>query len=321
MKHRLPHAAALAALLFACTVARADFPERTIQVLVPFPPGGVVDSVARRFSETLADLVKQPAVVLNKDGASGIVAMEALANAAPDGYTLSFSPNGPLTIQPSLRKVPYTLESFRPICQVSVITYVLVVNPTSPITNLAQFIARAKGNAGNTGDNGAKAAIGGVGTLPHFALLELARASDTKMLIVPYRGDPGVSLAVKGGEIDAGVLGVDTALAQGFRIIAAFSAQRLPFLPDTPTAREQGFDVVATSNTGLFAPRAIPSAAAGKLESTCAAITQDPRFTKALAQFKQEAAYLPGEKFGAVLAKDAADKRKLIEATGIKQDQ
>lgn len=315
MKPWLRHLAAMAFLLLASTAAHADFPERSLQVLVPFPPGGVVDSVARRFSETLTGILEQPVVVFNKDGASGIVAMEALANAAPDGYTLSFAPNGPLTIQPSLRKVPYTLDSFRPICQVSVVTYVLVVDPKGPITSLAQFIARARS------EGGAKAAIGGVGTLPHFALLQLALAGNTKFLIVPYRGDPGVSLAVKGGEIDAGVLGVDTALAQGFRIIAAFSPQRLPFLPDTPTAREQGFDVVASSNTGLFAPKAIPNAAASKLETSCAKVTQDPRFTKALAGFKQEAAYLPGDRFAAVLAKDAEEKRKLIEITGIRKDQ
>lgn len=151
------------ALLAVSASARAEYPERPIQVIVPFPPGGVVDSVARRFSEVLSDQLKQSAVVMNKDGASGIVAMEFLANAAPDGYTLAFSPNGPLTIQPSLRKTTYDLKSFRPVCQVSTITYVLVVPPNSPVTNLQQFVARAKG------EGGVKFAIGGVGTLPHFA--------------------------------------------------------------------------------------------------------------------------------------------------------
>jgi len=302
-------------LLLFCVSAYAEYPEKALQVIVPFPAGGVVDSVARRFSEVLADQVKQPAVVVNKDGASGIVAMELLANAPPDGYTLAFSPNGPLTIQPSLRKTTFDLKTFRPICQVSTITYVLVVPPSSPVTNLAQFVARAKGA------EGVKFAIGGVGTLPHFASLELQKASGTKFLTVPYRGDPGVTLAVKAGEVDAGVLGVDTALAQGFRIIAAFAPQRLAFLPDAPTAREQGFDVVSTSTTGLFAPKQIPSQVAGKLEAACAAITKEARFVAAMSQFKQEAAYLPGDKFNAALTVDAEEKRKLIEAVGIKQDQ
>lgn len=303
------------ALLAMPALARAEYPERPLQVIVPFPPGGVVDSVARRFSEVLSDQLKQSVVVMNKDGASGIVAMDLLANAAPDGYTLAFSPNGPLTIQPSLRKTTYDLKSFRPVCQVSTITYVLVVPPNSPVTNLQQFVARAKG------EGGVKFAIGGVGTLPHFASLELQKASNTKFLTVPYRGDPGVTLAVKAGEVDAGVLGVDTAMAQGFRIIAAFAPQRLVFLPDAPTAREQGFDVVATSTTGLFAPRQVSSQVAAKLETACATVTKEPRFTAAMAQTKQEAAYLPSDKFTAALATDAENKRKLIETVGIKQDQ
>ncbi|MEO8754454.1 MAG: tripartite tricarboxylate transporter substrate binding protein [Casimicrobiaceae bacterium] len=315
MKSRHPAWWAALALLPLCVSVHAEYPERALQVIVPFPAGGVVDSVSRRFSEVLADIVKQPVVVLNKDGASGIIAMDLLANAPPDGYTVAFSPNGPLTIQPSLRKTTYDLKSFRPICQVSVITYVLVVPATSPITNLQQFVARAKSEAG------VKLAIGGVGTLPHFASLELQKATSTKFLTVPYRGDPGVTLAVKAGDVDAGVLGVDTALAQEFRIVAAFSPQRLPFLPAAPTAREQGFDVVAASTTGLFAPGRVPSQVAGKLEAACAAITRDARFVAALGQFKQEAAYLPGEQFTAALAADAEEKRKLIEAVGIKQDQ
>lgn len=315
MKRSIRAAIVAGIALLGSALAHADYPERTIQVLVPFPPGGVVDSVARRFSETLAELLKQPVVVLNKDGASGIVAMEALVNAAPDGYTLAFSPNGPLTIQPSLRKTPYELSSFRPICEVSEITYVLVVAPTSPITNLAQLMTRAKTDAG------ARTAFGGVGTLPHFALVELAKAGNAKFLNVPFRGDPGVTLAVKSGEVDAGVLGVDTALAQGFRIIAAFAPARVSFLPDVPTAREQGFDVVAISNTGLFAPKNVSGPVADKLEAACATVVKEQRFAKALQQFKQESAYLPGQQFTSLLAKDAETKRKLIETSGIKQDQ
>lgn len=315
MKSRYLVRWALIALLPLCMPARAEYPEHTVQVLVPFPAGGVIDSVSRRFSELMAPLVKQPVIVVNKYGGSGIVAMEVLANSAPDGYTLVFSPNGPLTIQPSLHKTTYDLNTFRPICQVSVVYYVLVALPTSPITNLQQFIARAKSDAG------VKLAIGGLGTLPHFASLQLQKASNTKFLTVPFRGDPGVTLAVRAGDVDVGVLGVDTALAQGFRIIAAFAPQRLSYLPDAPTAREQGFDVVAMSNTGLLAPKQVGNQIAGKLEAACAAVTKDARFADAMTQFKQEAAYLPGDKFSAVLVADAEEKRKLIEATGIKMDQ
>jgi tripartite-type tricarboxylate transporter receptor subunit TctC len=309
------HIPVTVALLLVCTLARAEYPDHTVQVLVPFPAGGVVDVVGRRFSDMMADILKQPMVILNRDGASGIIAMQALANAPSDGYTLAFAPNGPLTIQPSLRKVPYAVDSFRPICQVSVVTYVLVVSPNSPVQNLRDFVARAKS------EGELKAAIGGVGTVPHFVLLGLAQAAHTRFLIVPYRGDPGVTVAIKSGDVEGGVLGVDTAIAQGFRILAVFAPQRLAFLPDTPTAAEQGMAVQGNSTTGLFAPRGVSKAIADKLESACKTVTADPRFANALLQFKQEAAYLPSADFGAALQRDADEKRKLIEASGIKQEK
>jgi tripartite-type tricarboxylate transporter receptor subunit TctC len=304
-----------AALLVAPLPGFADYPDRPLQLIVPFPAGGTVDVVARKFAESLGDVVGQSVVVLNRDGASGVVGTQAVANAAPDGYTLGFEPNGPLTVQPALKKVPYSLATFRPICQVFVYPYVLAVKEDRPTTSLKDFVNRAKGA------NPIKYGFGGIGTAPHFAMLQLAQAGGIKPLGVPYRGDPPVALALKSGDIDAAVLTVEVARQQGFKLLAVLFDTRLPVLPNVPTAREQGFDVVAVTNAGLIAPGKIPANVAQKLEASCAAAVQSPKFQASMKQLEQQIAYLPGDKFSTALAADAQAKRRLIESSGIKLEE
>jgi tripartite-type tricarboxylate transporter receptor subunit TctC len=306
---------ALAALLAVTGSARAEYPERPVQVIVPFPAGGVVDIVARKFAEAFTEVVGQMVVVVNRDGASGVVGTQAAANASPDGYTLAFDPNGPLTVQPSLRTTPYGLASFRPVCQVFSYPYVLAVAEKSPISSLNDFVAKAKSGATLT------YAFGGVGTAPQFAALQLSQNAGIKLLGVPFRGDPPASVGLKGGEVDSAVLTVEIARQLQFKILAVFAEKRLSVLPSIPTAREQGFDVVASTTAGLLAPARIPADVAKKLDAACEKATQSPKFVSGMKQLEQQIAYLPGDKFGAALAADADTKRRLIERSGIKQEQ
>jgi tripartite-type tricarboxylate transporter receptor subunit TctC len=309
-------AALVAAVLqWGPAAAWADYPDRPLQMIVPFPAGGTVDVVARRFAESLAETLGQPVAVLNRDGASGVIGTQAVGSAAPDGYTVGFDPNGPLTVQPSLKKVPYSLATFRPICQVFVYPYVLAVKEDSPIASLKDFVTRARNAAA------IKYGFGGVGTAPHFAMLQLSQAGGMKPLGVPYRGDPPVAVALKTGEVDAAVLTVEVARAQGFRLLAVFFDKRLVVLPDVPTAREQGFDVVATTNAGLIAPAKIPAKVAQRLESACSATLQGSKFQAGMKQLEQQIAYLPGDKFLDALAADEQAKRRLIESSGIKREE
>jgi tripartite-type tricarboxylate transporter receptor subunit TctC len=294
--------------------AIAAWPERPIEFIVPFPAGGTVDVVARRFGEAFAEAIGQPAVIVNRDGGSGVIGIQAVANAQPDGYTLSFTPNGPLTVQPSLRKTPFSMASFRPICQVFTYPYVLAVAENSPIHSLADYINAAKG--GNL-----DYAFGGVGTAPQFAALQLQQAAGVKMLGVPYRGDPPGAMALKGGEVKSAILTVEGARQQKFRMLAVFAEQRIPALPNVPTARELGYDVVASTMAGLIAPAKIGDDVAKSLEAACAKAVQGPRFVAAMKQMEQNIAYLPGDRFQAVLASDTESKKKLIETSGIRLEQ
>jgi tripartite-type tricarboxylate transporter receptor subunit TctC len=315
MRFRQLSLATFTLLVALALPSRAEYPDRPIQLIVPFPAGGGVDVVGRKFAEVMTELLKQPVAVINRDGASGVIAMEFVANAAPDGYTLAFSPNGPITIQPYLKKLPYDPAALKPICQVVEAFYVLAVPPGSNLANLKDLVARAKTPPG------VKYAIGGIATLPHFVMLQLAKTTGGDYLGVPYRGDPRVVVALRANEVDVGVLTGETIAAQGFRTLAVFSEQRLPVLPDVPTAREQGFDVVGKTIVAVYAPKGVPEAIAQRLEATCSAVTRSEKFQSAMKLLKQEPAFLPGPKLAEALAADGAQKRQLIDATGMKQEQ
>ena len=312
MRYRM--LAVVAALVVLSGSARAEFPERPIQWVVPFPAGGTLDVVARRFAESFAEAVGQSVVVVNRDGASGVIGTQVVANASPDGYTLAFDANGPLTVQPSLHKTPYGLSSFRPVCQVSSYSYALAVPENSPIESLKDFVAKAKGGT-------IKYAFGGVGTAPQFAAIQLSQAAGIELFGVPYRGDPPAVLGLKGGDVDAAVLTTEVARQQKFKILAVFADRRLSVLPEVPTAREQGFDVTAFTTAGLLAPAKIRDADARKLDVACDKAAHSPKFVAAMKQLEQQVAYLPGKEFGAALAADTEVKRRLIQTSGIKQEK
>lgn len=311
-----PFSAALL-LAGACCAAAAEWPERPVQMVVPFPAGGTIDAVARGFAQALSGELRQPVAVVNRDGGSGTIGAVAVANAAPDGYTLAFMPNGPLTVQPALNsRLPYALAKFKPVCQVFSYPYVLAVRQDSGYRSLREFVAAAR-----AAKNPLSYGFGGVGTAPHFAMLQLAQAVDAKFLGAPYRGDPPVAVALKGGEVDAAVLTVEVAARLGFRMLAVFADRRLPALPQVPTAREQGAEVVAVTFAGLVAPAGLPADAARRLEAACAAAVRAGEFEEGMKRSGQAVDWLGSERFEAALRADADDKRKLIESSGIRSEQ
>jgi tripartite-type tricarboxylate transporter receptor subunit TctC len=315
MTHRLALLLA-AACLGPFPAGAAPWPERPLQLVVPFPAGGTVDMAGRQFAQALAAQLKQPVAVLNRDGGSGTIGTTAVASAAPDGYTLGFIPNGPLTVQPTLnRKLAYSLDSVKPVCQVFSYPYVLAVRRDSPHATLQDFLAAAQ-----AAPKPLAYGFGGVGTAPHFAMLQLGQASRTKFLGVPYRGDPPTAVALKGGEVEAAVLTVEVARQLGFKLLAVFDGKRQAALPQVPTAAEQGADVVAATTVGLFAPAATPPAVLSTLASACAAVTRSAAFRAGMQKMNQSVDALDATRFEAALRADTEIKRRLIESSGIRQE-
>ena len=307
--------------LLSCALAlggpawsQAGWPDHPIQFIVPFPAGGGIDVIARPFAERFGELLHQAVVVIARDGASGTIGMGAVASARPDGYTLAFSPSGPLTIQPHvIPTLAYKPESLQPICQLFASEYVLAVRADSPYKSLDDFVKAAKARPGKL-----TYGFGGVATSPHLAIAEFANAAHLDMLGVPFRGDPAAILALRAGDIDSATLNIGLAKAQRFRALATFAEKRQAEYPDTPTMKEAGFQVVSTAYGGLIGPKGMPADVVNKLEAACETAGKDERFQNAVRQASQEPIYRNAADFARVLAEDSRIKQDVIKRAGIK---
>ena len=304
----------IACALSGMTFAQDAWPNRPIQLIVPFPAGGGVDVIARPFAEMFGELLHQSVVVVPRDGAAGTIGTGVVAAAKPDGYTLAFTPNGPITVQPHvISTLAYKPENLMPLCQIFAVQYVLAVRPDSPYTTLSDLIAAAKAQPGRVSYG-----FGGVATAPHLAISQLTIAAHIDMLSVPFRGDPQAIVALKSGEIDSAMLNVGGARAQGFRTLATFADVRQAEIPDTPTVKELGYPVVSSAFGGLFAPKGLPAEIAKRIEATCEKVVADERYRRAVRQASQEPVYRNSVEFARVLADDYAIKGEVVKRAGIR---
>lgn len=259
--HFLKTSLLLIASLVALTAqAQQAYPEKPIKLIVPWPAGGSSDTAARLIAKHLQDRLKQTVLIDNKPGASGNIGTQAVAKAAPDGYTLLLS-SGPFSVNPSLyRSLPFnTLRDFTPIAQVSLIPSVLVVLPSFPASNMAEFVALAK----NKSSPMAYASPGN-GTAQHLAMELLRQKADLSLTHVPYKGGAPALSDLLGGQVPALISGfpeVATYLKSSrLRALAVTTATRSSLLPDVPSLLELGLaDSGSAGWSGFHAPAGTPS--------------------------------------------------------------
>ncbi|WP_395703364.1 tripartite tricarboxylate transporter substrate-binding protein [Aquabacterium sp.] len=240
----------------------------SLKIVVGFAPGGSVDALARQVAETLQTALGRPALVENRTGAAGRLAIEQVKASTPDGDTLLLVPHGPVTLFPHVFKsLKFDMEKdFVPVTRIATGDYALSIGPAAPAKDLAGFIAWAK----TAGD---KASFGspGAGTLPHLLGVSVARAIGTTMTHVPYRGSAPAMTDLAGGQIAAVLSPVTEALplhsAGKIRIIATAGATRSPFLQGVPTLKESGIDIDVPLWFALYAPAATPAATLAKLRT------------------------------------------------------
>ncbi len=307
-------ALALAALPGVDGFAQSNWPDRHIQLIVPYPAGGGVDVIARPFAEVFGELLHQSIVVMPKPGASGTIGMAAVAQAKPDGYTIAFTANGPITIQPHvLPSLSYKSDDVVAVCQAFAVQYVLAVRADSPYRTFAEYIDAAKAQPGRISYG-----FGGVATAPHLAMSQLVIGAKLDVLGVPFSGDPQAILALRSGQIDSATLNIGGAKAQGFRILATFADARQPEIPDVPTVRELGYDVVSSAFGGLFAPKGTPADVISKMDAACAKTVADERYRRAAVDASQQPLYRNAADFARVVATDYNVKRDVVKRAGIK---
>lgn len=280
---------------------------------MPWPAGGTIDVMARPLTERFSEIFGQSFVVVPRDGAAGVIGTTAIANARPDGYTLGFNTTGPLTVQPHLVKdITYKLEQFAMICQAFTAPLGLAVIPDSPFRSLKDMLDAAKAKPGQVSYG-----IPGVGTVLHLATAQLGKLAGADLLNVPYRGDPAIIVALKSGEVQLGALNAGNAQAQGLRVLTLYMYQRLPEMPDVPTATEAGFPVVAETYGGLMAPANTPPDILKRLGAACEETVKTPRYEQVLRSSQQIRLFRPAAAFHDKVAKDIASMRDMVTSAGM----
>lgn len=253
----------LSCMLAGVTTHAADYPQRTISLSVPYGSGGSTDGIARQFARLLEAELGQPVVILNQPGATGTLQLGNLARAKPDGYTIGLYSYSTATFTSQLLKVPYTRDNFELLGGVAEFSYGMVVRPESPINNIEDLISRAKSEAG--------VFYGVTGAPNNFPFLQLQKVTGGKFDQITYKSSAESINAVIGGFVDVALQGpseyVELVKAGKLKVIASASNYRLPWFADTPTIKEQGYDVGITGIIGVAAPKGIPEEARNRLQA------------------------------------------------------
>ena len=263
-------AAAIGAALLATTSASAlaqTYPSKTITMVIPFPPGGTLDTVGRALAQKLSQQLGQTIVVDNKPGGAGTIGGVAVKQAPADGYTLLFSPSTHTTTPMTMKSVPYdVVKDFTPIALVAKAPLAIAINKNLPITDVKTLVSHAKANPGKL-----SFAIGSTGSAGHLSTELLRRSSGIEYLIVPYKGSAPAYQDLIGGQIDGfidPILGSSSYAKSGLlRVIAITSKARVPSLPDVPTVGETVPGYEFYSWYGLWAPAGLPKDIAERLNA------------------------------------------------------
>jgi tripartite-type tricarboxylate transporter receptor subunit TctC len=313
-------AAGLAVLLSLATAARADYPEKPIRIVVPFPPGGVTDIVARLLGERLSAEFGQQVLVDNKAGAGGVIAGDIVAKAPPDGYTLLLTTNNH-TINAAFRaNLPYDTEKdLRAVSNVGQIPMLLVTHPSLPVTTFQGFVDHARKNPGKINVSSA-----GNGTLPHVTMEQLMVLEKFQVTNVPYRGAAPALADLVAGQVQAKLDNYTQSRQfiadRKLNLLAVTSAKRLKQFPDVPAMAERipGFDGYLWM--GIVAPAATPEAVVQKL---AAAIQRFVALPATQERFDKDGIEPVGNgpsEFSREIASEIAQWRELAKTTKITVD-
>ncbi|MEF7612480.1 tripartite tricarboxylate transporter substrate binding protein [Aquincola sp. MAHUQ-54] len=268
IRRHFVRAAAAAAMLAAGTAAMANgYPNKPVTFIIPFPPGGTLDVVGRQLAQKLGEQMGQTFIVDNRPGGAGTIGAILVQKAAPDGYTLLFSPSTLTTTPMTMKATPYdVVKDFAPVALVAKAPLAIAVNKNLPITDVPSLIAHAKANPGKL-----SFAIGSTGSAGHLSTELLRRASGIEYLIVPYKGSAPAYQDLIGGQIDGfidPILGsAPFAKAGQLKVIGVTSKARLPSLPDVPAVSETVPGYEFYSWYGLWGPAKLPAEIAQRLNT------------------------------------------------------
>jgi tripartite-type tricarboxylate transporter receptor subunit TctC len=300
-------------------IALAQYPERPVTMIVPFPPGGVADTVARPVAEALGTALKQPVVIENKAGAGGGIGMAQVAKAKADGYTVLLALSS-LVVLPEADKVlgrapAFQVKDLKPVARFTADPTVLAVRAESPWKTYGEFIAAAKAAPGklNFGSSG------NYGTM-HIPMAMLMLGADVKMTHVPYTGAGPAVVGLLGGQVDAIATGPATIVqhVQGgkIRALAHWGDGRLATLPDVPSLKELGLPIDFAQWAGLFVPADTPEPVVTRLREAARAAGNDPKVREVLLKAGSPVLYQDAPDFQKYVDADAQKMAEVVKKIG-----
>ena len=300
----------------------ATFPDRPIRLILPFPPGGPSDIIARLFSQKLGESLGQQVVVDNRGGAAGVIACEIAKRATPDGYTLFQATVGTLSINPGLYpNLPYDpARDFLPVTMLTATPYLLVTYPGLPARSVRELVAYVKSKPHQL-----NFASGGVGTANHFSMELLKFSAGLDIVHVPYKGTGQAVNDVLAGQVQMMFMNLLPAMphvkAGKLRGLAVTSAQRSAAAPDIPTIAESGFPgYESTSWHGIVVPAKTPAALVRRLHDEYAKITRRPDVKGRLESQGTAVIGNTPEEFAATIKAETVKWTQVIKAAGIKPE-
>ena len=306
-----------ALLLLPCLAFAQGYPARPVRIIVPYPPGGATDVMARTVAQKLTESWQQPAVVENKPGASGTVGSEIVAKSAADGYTLLMQGTQHAINLSLYKQLPYdTLRDFAPVAYIASAPFLLVLHPSVPANSVAELIAYIKARPG-----GLNYGSSGVGGGAHLAGEMFKTAAGVQLTHIPYKGAAPAMADLLGGQVTMVFDPIPTSIAQvksgRIKALAITSAKRSALMPELPTVAESGlpgFEVVAWF--GLYAPAATPKDIVTKLNADVTRALQLPDVREKFAGLGAESMPMATDQFALHLRAEIAKFAKAIKDSG-----
>jgi tripartite-type tricarboxylate transporter receptor subunit TctC len=310
-------ALALAAALVAVNAPAQNYPTRPVRILVPLAPGGGMDAVTRSLALSLTDSLGQSVVVDNRPGAGSNVSLEILSSAAPDGHTLMML-SATTVIYPLLYESRFdVVRDFAPVSQVTAQGYILVVHPSLPAKTVGELVKHARANPGKL-----NYASSGIGSPIHMTTELFNIATNTKMTHIPYKGMGAAYGDLIGGRINlsfATIISSQPHVNAGrLRALAISPGKRAPAMPDVPTLKEAGVDVVVVNWYGLVAPKATPKAVIDRVVAETVKAVKSPEMQKRLLADGSEGVGGTPAEFARHIRTEHAMWAKVIKQAGIK---
>ncbi|WP_165963385.1 MULTISPECIES: tripartite tricarboxylate transporter substrate binding protein [unclassified Pigmentiphaga] len=302
-------------------IARAQgYPDRPIRMIIPFPPGGGLDTIGRVVAAELSKQLNVSVVVDNRGGASGAIGVEAAVRAPSDGYTILFSSSDTLTILPLLRKLPFdTAKDLRPLAKVADLYIVFATNPAVPAKSVQELVTLAKSEPGKL-----RFASPGIGSVSHMTFEGFKLRTHTNIQHVPYNGGGPAQVAVMGNQVEilSGGANLYKVINAGkLRGISISSATRNPLLPDVPTLVESGLkDYVFGSWFGFFVGIHTPDPIVAKLQEALRKTTQTQEFKEMVESGGGVPGYSAGKEFSDYMAKESERWKEIVDQANIRMD-